>query len=129
MIGVYQRRAFTTAVAKPLISTGDLEALLDQKLSSLRVLDATLPSGRDHSPNAFWEGNRIPTAQHFDLSGRLSNKESPYPFMLPHADTFREEMRKLDVRVTDHIITYDKSNMIYAPRAFWMFKVFGAANV
>jgi thiosulfate/3-mercaptopyruvate sulfurtransferase len=49
--------------------------------------------------------------------------------MLPHADTFSEEMRKLDVRKTDRIVCYDQSGMVSAPRAYWMLKVFGADNV
>jgi thiosulfate/3-mercaptopyruvate sulfurtransferase len=38
-------------------------------------------------------------------------------------------MKSLDVRITDTIVCYDKIGMLSAPRAFWMFKTFGATNV
>lgn len=38
-------------------------------------------------------------------------------------------MRNMDVRINDTIVCYDKSDMLCAPRAFWMLKVFGASNV
>jgi thiosulfate/3-mercaptopyruvate sulfurtransferase len=38
-------------------------------------------------------------------------------------------MKNLNVRVKDYIICYDKSGMLSSPRAYWMFKVFGAPNV
>ena len=61
--------------------------------------------------------------------GVLSDPERPGMMMLPHANTFSEEMRKLDVRKTDRIVCYDQSGMVSAPRAYWMLKVFGADNV
>ena len=48
--------------------------------------------------------------------------------MLPTTAQFRAEMRRLDVRITDTIVCYDTAGMISAPRAFWMFQVFGAKN-
>jgi len=38
-------------------------------------------------------------------------------------------MRLLDVRKGDRIVVYDHSGMVSAPRAYWMFKVFGAERV
>ena len=35
----------------------------------------------------------------------------------------------MDVRKTDYIICYDKVGMLSAPRAYFMFKSFGAPNV
>jgi 3-mercaptopyruvate sulfurtransferase SseA len=35
-------------------------------------------------------------------------------------------MKHIDVRVNDYIVCYDKSGMLSSPRAYWMFKVFGA---
>jgi len=63
-----------------------------------------------------------------DIPGKLSDKSKPFPMMLPSAAQFSAEMRRLDVRITDTIVCYDTSGMISAPRAFWMFKVFGAKN-
>lgn len=38
-------------------------------------------------------------------------------------------MQKLDIRKSDNIVCYEKNSILYAPRAFWMLKTFGAPNV
>ena len=49
--------------------------------------------------------------------------------MLPDEDSFRYHMEKLDVRIDDTIVCYDKLNMLAAPRASWMLRAYGAKNV
>jgi thiosulfate/3-mercaptopyruvate sulfurtransferase len=38
-------------------------------------------------------------------------------------------MKNIDVRVNDYIVCYDKCGMLSSPRAYWMFKIFGAKKV
>ena len=49
--------------------------------------------------------------------------------MLPSQDEFIYHMQNLDIRLNDTIVCYDKTGMLTAPRAFFMFKLFGAPNV
>ena len=49
--------------------------------------------------------------------------------MIPSQDYFIHKMKELDIRIDDLIVVYDKTGMTSAPRAFWMFKAFGAPNV
>jgi 3-mercaptopyruvate sulfurtransferase SseA len=38
-------------------------------------------------------------------------------------------MKEKDVRITDNIICYERRGIMWATRAFWLFRVFGAHNV
>lgn len=49
--------------------------------------------------------------------------------MLPSDEYFREQMKKIDLRVTDNIVCYDKLNNNSAMRVFWTLQVFGVQNI
>ena len=49
--------------------------------------------------------------------------------MMPTTEQFIHHMKMLDIRIKDTIVCYDKIGMISAPRAYYMFKTFGAQNV
>lgn len=49
--------------------------------------------------------------------------------MLPDVESFKYQMEKLDIRKEDTIVCYDSANMLAAPRASWMMRIFGAKNV
>ncbi|WP_312829615.1 3-mercaptopyruvate sulfurtransferase, partial [Pantoea anthophila] len=59
----------------------------------------------------------------------LSDHTSPYPHMLPRAERFAVAMRELGVSSDKHLVVYDEGNLFSAPRAWWMLKTFGVAQV
>ncbi len=49
--------------------------------------------------------------------------------MLPRAESFAVAMRELGVSSDKHLVVYDEGNLFSAPRAWWMLKTFGVAQV
>lgn len=68
----------------------------------------------------------IPTARFFDLDA-VSDRSSPYPHMLPDAQTFASAMSKLGIRRDDSVVVYDSAEVgiFSAPRVAWTLRVFG----
>ena len=98
---------------------------------TLQVLDARmLPSGMDAVRNiqAEYLAGHLPQAPFFNIEA-LSDHTSPYPHMLPRAESFAVAMRELGVNSDKHLIVYDEGNLFSAPRAWWMLRAFGVARV
>ena len=113
----------------PLITCQELYSLMQDKNRTphLTILNGTLrrpdlPPFDDHV-NA-----RIPGSVLFDFE-KVADTSQAAPYMLPTDDQFIEEMKNIDVRKSDDIVVYDKSNMLSAPRAYWMLKSYGVKNV
>ena len=64
----------------------------------------------------------------FDIP-RVVDKSQPVHNMIPPNDVFIENAKKLRVRKNDLIICYDHIGMLGAPRAWFLFRLFGANNV
>lgn len=97
----------------------------------LQVLDARLlPTGMEavRDIQAEYLAGHLPDAPYFDIEA-LSDHTSPYPHMLPRAESFAVAMRELGVRSDKHLVVYDEGNLFSAPRAWWMLKTFGVAQV
>jgi len=98
---------------------------------TLQVLDARmLPPGMDAVRNiqAEYLAGHLPQAPFFNIEA-LSDHTSPYPHMLPRAESFAVAMRELGVNSDKHLIVYDEGNLFSAPRAWWMLHAFGVAQV
>lgn len=110
-----------------LVST---DWLLDHlKAPDVAILDASwhLPqAGRDARQEFL--AVRIPGAQFFDID-ELADSTSLYPHMLPRPEKFSSRMRKLGVGDGKKVIVYDALGIYSAPRAWWMFRVFGKDDV
>lgn len=93
---------------------------------TLQVLDASwyLPvTGRDAREE--FRRAHVPGARFFDLD-RHADQSSPLPHMLPSAADFAQDMTALGLRDADRVVVYDGSGTnLSAPRAWWMFRVFG----
>lgn len=100
---------------------------MKEQPQNLSILNASLRMS-DQDPKADHIAERIKGSVFFDIED-LSDPANPVPLMLPPLNIFQFMMKSLDVRKNDTIVCYDKIGMISAPRAFWMFKVFGAPNV
>ncbi|PWY77036.1 thiosulfate sulfurtransferase [Aspergillus heteromorphus CBS 117.55] len=74
--------------------------------------------------------HRIPQARFFDLD-EVKDQDSPYPHMLPTAETFAEAMGELGIRRDDEIVVYDSEEVgiFSAPRVGWTLRVFGHPRV
>lgn len=97
--------------------------------SDLRVVDASLflpGTGRD--ARAEYEAAHIPGAFFLDLA-ELCDLNDPRPFMLPPAEKFASRMQALGLGDGSRIVIYDNSPLRTSARAFWMFELFGAANI
>ncbi|MCL9651386.1 3-mercaptopyruvate sulfurtransferase [Pantoea agglomerans] len=97
----------------------------------LQVLDARLlPPGMEavRDIQAEYLAGHLPDAPYFDIEA-LSDHTSPYPHMMPRAESFAVAMRELGVSSDKHLVVYDEGNLFSAPRAWWMLKTFGVAQV
>lgn len=74
--------------------------------------------------------HRIPQARFFDIDA-IKDHDSPYPHMLPTADTFARAMSDLGIRRDDEVVVYDTEQLgiFSAPRVGWTLRVFGHPNV
>lgn len=109
----------------PLISTEALASQLDAP--DLRLIDASWwLDGRD--ARADFERERLPGAVFFDLDA-VSDRESPYPHMLPSPDAFAEAMGALGVAESDDIVVYDAQGLFSAARVWWTLRTMGAQRV
>ncbi|KAM4720748.1 thiosulfate sulfurtransferase-like [Rhinophrynus dorsalis] len=120
-------------LSRTLVSASWLAgALKSCKPSSpaLRVLDASFyfPAIRDGRKE--YEEKHIPGALYFDID-ECKDKASPYEVMLPSEAEFAKYVGNLGINNDSHVVVYDADHlgMYYAPRAWWMFKVFGHHKV
>lgn len=112
----------------PLVDVAWLQAHLADP--DLIVLDASwhMPAaGRDGA--AEFLAARIPGARFFDFDRSICDRASPLPHMLPTPDAFAEAVRRLGVSQHSRIVCYDSSGLFSAPRAWWMFRAMGHAEV
>ena len=79
-------------------------------------------SGR--SARAEYLKTHLPGAVFFDLDD-ISDKKSTYPHMLPYVDIFSQKIGALGISNHDKVVIYDSQGLFSAPRAWWMFRVFG----
>ncbi|MEO9484315.1 MAG: sulfurtransferase [Ekhidna sp.] len=95
---------------------------------NLILLDATLakPKSAGEVPH---HNLQIPGSQYFDIDGAFSNHETDLPHMMCDAVPFQTEARKLGIRKESIVVVYDKHGIYSAPRAWWMLKSMGLANV
>jgi thiosulfate/3-mercaptopyruvate sulfurtransferase len=113
----------------PLVSP----AWLAQRLSDPNtiVFDATMPPVGVTPPvdtHARYLQQHIPGAIFFDID-QLSDHSTPLPHMLPTAADFAAAMSALGISDTATIVVYEQQGVYSAPRARWMLRTFGAANV
>ena len=81
--------------------------------------------------NAFaeWQQEHISGARFFDFDGRICDLQSSLPHMLPDEDCFTRELQGLGLKQDSCVVVYDSMGMFSSPRAWWMLRVMGCANV
>jgi len=111
----------------PLVTT----AWLAERLGAprLRVLDASfyLPTeGQD--AHAHFAAGHIPGARFFDIEV-VADTETDLPHMLPTPGRFARLVGAMGIGNGDLVVIYDQKGIFSAPRAWWMFRLFGHDNV
>jgi thiosulfate/3-mercaptopyruvate sulfurtransferase len=78
--------------------------------------------------HAEYRSSHIPGAIFFDIDA-ISDRQSPYPHMLPTPEDFAGSVSALGIGNNDEIIVYDTNGLFSAARVWWMFRVFGHHKV
>ena len=110
-----------------LVSTDWLAARLTAP--DLRIVDASwhLPgAGRD--ARADYAPRPIPGARFFDIDA-ISDDRSSLPHMAPPPEVFAARMRAMGIGDGHQVVVYDANGISSAPRAWWMFRLFGKTDV
>ena len=112
-----------------LVSPAWLAERLDDP--NLVVLDATLPPVGvlpKVDTHARYLARHLPGAVFFDIEA-FSDPASGLPHTLPSADDFARGMGALGLRETLKFVVYEQEGVFSAPRAVWMLRTFGVAEV
>jgi len=132
--------ALITACASPESQTDlTIETLvtpewLSQHLDDpdLVVLDCTVRVDMDEgggfrivSGRADYEGGHIPSAGFADLTGDLSDADSPLQFAVPTPEQFSAALGALGVGNDSRVVLYDRSGSAWAARVWWMLRWVG----
>ncbi|XP_016078872.1 PREDICTED: thiosulfate sulfurtransferase isoform X2 [Miniopterus natalensis] len=117
---------------RALVSTKWLaESVRAGKLGpGLRVLDASWYSPGTRDARKEYLECHVPGASFFDIE-ECKDKSSPYEMMLPSEAGFADYVGRLGISNDTHVVVYDGDNLgsFYAPRVWWMFRVFGHRTV
>jgi thiosulfate/3-mercaptopyruvate sulfurtransferase len=73
-------------------------------------------------------GEHIPGAVFFDIDA-VADRTSRLPHMLPPPEEFASAVGRLGIANDDPVVAYDAQGVVSAPRAWWMFRVFGHSAV
>jgi thiosulfate/3-mercaptopyruvate sulfurtransferase len=95
----------------------------------VRIVDASwhLPAAGRDAKAEYLEAH-IPGAVFFDID-EIADTANPLPHMLPPPEKFASRVRKLGLGDGNRIVVYDSGGWMAAPRAWWMFRVFGHDDV
>ena len=113
-----------------LVSAEWLKENLDDP--HLVVLDCTVGIEQDAeggirtvSGRAGYEAGHIPTAGFADLTGDLSDGDSPYQFAVPSPESLAATIGALGVGDDSRVVLYDAHNSAWAARVWWMLRWLG----
>lgn len=111
---------------KPLVSVNWLQENIQNE--NLIILDASPESNVSDLVPKF-EGIQIKGARKFDMKFVFVDESNELPNMMPSAEKFSIECRKLGIKNSSLIVVYDNLGIYTSPRAWWMFKSMGHENV
>lgn len=117
---------------RALVSTKWLaESIRSGRLGpSLRVLDASWYSPGTRQARKEYQERHVPGPSFFDIE-ECRDTTSPYEMMLPSEAHFGDYVGNLGISNDTHVVVYDGDDLgsFYAPRVWWMFRVFGHRTV
>jgi thiosulfate/3-mercaptopyruvate sulfurtransferase len=96
---------------------------------NFKLVDASwyLPA-QNRNAAAEYAAAHIPGAVFFDQDV-IADHASGLPHTIPSVELFAEAAGKFGIAETDTIVVYDGPGFFAAPRAWWLFRLFGADNV
>jgi len=102
---------------------------LKNNLNKVKIFDASwhMPNSNRNSHKEYL-GKHIPGAMFWDLDEH-SDKDSPFPHMLPNSDYWARMLCSFGIENDDHIIIYDFSDVHSACRLWFSLKYFGHQKV
>jgi len=102
---------------------------LNSNLSKVKIFDASwhMPSTKRNAQNEY-SNKHIPGALFWDLDEH-SDKDSPFPHMLPNSDYWTRMLWSFGIKSDDHIVVYDFSDVHSACRLCFSLKYFGHQKV
>ena len=102
---------------------------LNNNLQNVKIFDASwhMPNVKRNAEKEYLE-NHIPGALFWDIDEH-SDKDSPFPHMLPNSDYWTRMLWSFGIKNTDHIIVYDFSDVHSACRLWFSLKYFGHKKV
>lgn len=114
--------------AESLISTDALARIMGSK--NVKIVEAgfDMPGSKPPTARGKYLQAHIPGAVFFDID-EIADKRTSLPHMIPSAEEFADAIGKLGIANEDRILVYDRDGLKFAPRAWWMFRVFGHDNV
>lgn len=111
----------------PFVTTDWLATHLSDP--GLVVVDASwhMPNAARNAQAEYLAGH-IPGAVFFDIDG-IADTTTDLPHMLPPPAEFARAVGALGISADMTIVVYDEVGLLSAPRVWWTFRTFGAANV
>ncbi|XP_006885177.1 PREDICTED: thiosulfate sulfurtransferase-like [Elephantulus edwardii] len=96
----------------------------------LRVIDVSWYSPGTRDARKEYMECHVPGASFFDIE-ECRDKASPYEIMLPSEAHFANYVGQLGISNSTHVVVYDVDQLgsLFAPRVWWMFRVFGHHTV
>lgn len=118
----------------PLVSVDWLASHLDRP--QLRIFDTTVhmqhkPGGGYLTESGYedWRKAHIPGAGFLDLAGEFSDPDSEIPFTMPSPERFCQLAAEHGVSDDSAVVLYSHGPVMWATRAWWMFRSVGFDNV
>jgi len=118
------------SISSPLVSNDWLNDRLGSE--NLVILDASVPPIMPFTSQKLpseLTARYLPGALRFDYDAKVCDQNSALPHMMPDADFFADQARKLGINSNSAIVVYDDIGVYASPRAWWMFKAMGHDNV
>ena len=119
-----------------LISTDQLAQAIEDTPEALRIFDTTVflhpdpPRFRVESGAEQYRAGHIPGAGFLDLTGNLSDSDSPYGFTLPEPDALAEVLAQAGIADdTNRVVLYSAGHVMWATRVWWMLHNLGHTAV
>ncbi len=72
-----------------------------------------------------WRHEHIKYTRFFDFDRVICAADTDLPHMMPDAETFTREVRKLGLNNDSIVVIYDTMGMFSAPRVWWMLRAMG----
>lgn len=116
-------------IPSPLVDSNWLKEHLHAE--ELVLLDASVPPVVPGYVSINNENNfsAIAGARRFDYDKKICAPNSSLPHMMPTAELFQQEARKLGINKNSIIVVYDDVGLYASPRAWWMLRAMGHEQV